>query len=73
VLALADLEACRVPTLFIWGSSDSSVGAFAAAETAHHVDAPYRFEVLEDVGHFVTDQASRRVTEMLLEHLSNHR
>ena len=59
-----------VPTLYIWGDADATVGRVAAAATADFVDGPYRFEVLPGVGHFITDQAGAKVTELLLDHLS---
>jgi pimeloyl-ACP methyl ester carboxylesterase len=62
-----------VPTLYIWGDADATVGPSAARWTAEHVTAPYRFEVLPGVGHFSTDQAPAAVTRLLLEHLAAHR
>ena len=62
----------RVPTLFIWGDADDTVGRTAAEGTADFVAAPYRFEVLPGVGHFAADQAPDRVSEMLLEHIAAH-
>jgi pimeloyl-ACP methyl ester carboxylesterase len=35
--------------------------------------APYRFEVVPDAGHFVTDQAPAAVTRLLLAHLAAYR
>jgi pimeloyl-ACP methyl ester carboxylesterase len=61
-----------VPTLYIWGDADATVGAAAAEATASFVAGPYRLEVLPGVGHFVTDQAGERVTELLLSHLQGH-
>ena len=62
-----------VPTLYIWGDADATVGPSAARWTAEHVKAPYRFEILPGVGHFSTDQAPADVTRLLLEHLAAHR
>jgi hypothetical protein len=36
----------RVPTLYIWGDADDTVGRIAAEGTADFIAAPYRFEVL---------------------------
>jgi pimeloyl-ACP methyl ester carboxylesterase len=63
----------RVPTLFIWGDADDTVGRVAAEGTADFVYAPYRFEVLPDVGHYAPDQVPERVAALLLEHLATHR
>jgi pimeloyl-ACP methyl ester carboxylesterase len=62
----------RVPTLYIWGDRDATVGRMAAEGTAGFVSAPYRFEVLPGIGHYSTDQAPARVTALLLEHLAQH-
>jgi pimeloyl-ACP methyl ester carboxylesterase len=62
----------RVPTLFIWGDADDTVGRPAAEGTVDFIAAPYRFEVLPGVGHFAADQVPGRVSELLLEHLRAH-
>jgi pimeloyl-ACP methyl ester carboxylesterase len=64
------LELIRVPTLFIWGDADDTVGRAAAEGTADFVTAPYRFEVFAGVGHFAADQAPDRVSELLLQHVA---
>jgi pimeloyl-ACP methyl ester carboxylesterase len=56
----------RMPTLYIWGDADDTVGRIAAEGTVDFVAAPYRFEVLPGVGHFAADQAPERVSELLL-------
>jgi pimeloyl-ACP methyl ester carboxylesterase len=71
-LTAMDAPDVAVPTLYIWGDGDESVGAAAAHGTAHHVAAPYRFEVLAGVGHFATDEVPGRVTDLLLGHLRDH-
>ncbi|MEP6841485.1 MAG: alpha/beta hydrolase [Bradyrhizobium sp.] len=62
----------RVPTLYMWGDADDTVGRVAAEGTVDFIAAPYRFEVLPDVGHFAADQAPERVSELMLEHLAAH-
>jgi pimeloyl-ACP methyl ester carboxylesterase len=62
----------RVPTLYIWGDADDTVGRIAAEGTVDFIAAPYRFEVLPGVGHFAADQAPDRVCELMLEHLASH-
>jgi pimeloyl-ACP methyl ester carboxylesterase len=62
----------RVPTLYIWGDADDTVGRVAAEGTVDFVAAPYRFEVLPGVGHFAADQAPERVSELILEHIRAH-
>jgi len=55
----------RVPTLYIWGDADDTVGRIAAEGTSDFIAAPYRFEVLSGVGHFAADQAPDRVNALL--------
>jgi pimeloyl-ACP methyl ester carboxylesterase len=62
----------RVPTLFIWGDADDTVGRMAAEGTVDFVEGPYRFEVLPGVGHYAPDQMPDRVNALLLEHLAGH-
>jgi len=62
----------RVPTLYIWGDADDTVGRTAAEGTRDFIAAPYRFEVLPGVGHFAADQAPQRVCELLLAHVEAH-
>jgi pimeloyl-ACP methyl ester carboxylesterase len=62
----------RVPTLYVWGDADDTVGRVAADGTGDFVAAPYSFAVLPGVGHFVADQAPQRLNELLLPHLARH-
>jgi pimeloyl-ACP methyl ester carboxylesterase len=66
------LGPARVPTLYIWGDADDTVGRVAAEGTADFVAAPYRFEVLSGVGHFAADQAPERVSALMLAHVGSH-
>jgi pimeloyl-ACP methyl ester carboxylesterase len=62
----------RVPTLYIWGDADDTVGRVAAEGTSDFIAAPYRFEVLPGIGHFAADQAPDRVSELMLEHVRTY-
>ena len=66
------LAMIKVPTLYIWGDADDTVGRLAAEGTVDFVSAPYRFEVLPGVGHFAADQAPARVSELMLAHVGAH-
>jgi pimeloyl-ACP methyl ester carboxylesterase len=59
----------RVPTLLIWSDADIAICRDAAEATRDYVAAPYRFEVIEGVAHWVPELASERVSELLLEQL----
>jgi pimeloyl-ACP methyl ester carboxylesterase len=68
----ASIGAIKVPTLFIWGNADDTVGRMAAEGTAEFVGAPHQFVELPGVGHFAADQAPDQVTALLLAHLAAH-
>jgi pimeloyl-ACP methyl ester carboxylesterase len=68
--ALVDLAAVRVPTLYVWPSGDSAYGRAAAEETRSCVEAPYAFEVLDDVSHWVPETAPERLSDLLIRHLA---
>ncbi len=68
----ADIGTITVPTLYIWGDADATVGPDAAHGTGEFVGAAYAMEVLPGVGHFVMDQAAPKAAELLLEHLKKH-
>jgi pimeloyl-ACP methyl ester carboxylesterase len=68
----APVGATRVPTLFIWGDQDDTVGRAAAERTAEFIAAPYHFAKLPGVGHYAADQVPKQVNSLLLEHLKRH-
>jgi pimeloyl-ACP methyl ester carboxylesterase len=61
-----------VPTLFIWGDADDTVGRIAAEGTAEFIAADYAFAPLPGGGHYTADQMPDRVNALLLEHLARH-
>jgi pimeloyl-ACP methyl ester carboxylesterase len=62
----------KVPTLFIWGDADDTVGRAAAEGTAEFIDAPYQFADLPGVGHYAADQVPDKVNALMLKHLRRH-
>lgn len=70
-LRAADTPPVAVPTLYLWGTGDASVGRVAAEGTAAWMTGPYRFVEIDGGGHFLTDDDScETVTEELLSHLA---
>jgi pimeloyl-ACP methyl ester carboxylesterase len=57
------------PTLYVWSTGDAFIGETAARAAAHHVAGPYRFEILDGVSHWISEQAPERLSALLLEHL----
>ena len=68
----ADIGTIKVPTLYIWGDADATVGPDAAYGTGEFVGAAYAMEVLPSAGHFVMDQAPAKATDLMLAHLQKH-
>ncbi|MGE5148932.1 MAG: alpha/beta fold hydrolase [Rhodospirillaceae bacterium] len=67
-----DFGPIKVPTLYIWGDADATVGPDAAKGTGDFVTAAYAMEVLPGVGHFVMDNAAAKATELMLAHLQRN-
>lgn len=63
----------RVPTLYIWGNEDRSLGKTAAIATAQYVDAPYQFEVLEGCSHWLLEEAPDKISTLIQNHLETFR
>jgi pimeloyl-ACP methyl ester carboxylesterase len=66
------LGVIRVPTLYIWGDADDTVGRPAAEGTREFVSGPYQFAVLPGGGHFTADQMPDEVNALLLAHLKRN-
>lgn len=62
-----------VPTLFVWSTEDAAVGSTGALATEKYVTGPYRFEILEEVSHWIPEEAPEELTRMIMEHLLAHR
>ena len=62
----------RVPTMYIWSDEDFALCREGAEATGSYIDAPYRFEVIPGVNHWVTEIADDKVAELLLDHLRAH-
>ncbi len=65
----SDVGPVAVPTMFVWGDDDASVGRIAAEATADFVDGPYRFVEVPGGKHCITDQSPGLFTDLLIEHV----
>ena len=65
--ALASIGNTAVPTLYVWSTGDVALGRRGAEMTAQFVDGPYRFEVLEDLTHWIPDEAPEVLARLLLQ------
>ncbi|WP_026424937.1 alpha/beta fold hydrolase [Actinokineospora inagensis] len=57
------------PTMFVWGGEDQAVGSTAALGCAKWVNGLYRFEAVDEVTHWVPEEAPDLMTGLLLDHL----
>jgi pimeloyl-ACP methyl ester carboxylesterase len=57
------------PTMYVWSTYDPALGRDAAEGTAAHVEGPYRFEVLEGVGHWIAEETPDALNTLLVDHL----
>jgi len=62
----------KVPTLYIWGDADDTVGRAAAEATGDFIAAPYEFHILPGGGHYPADQTPEQVSALMLHHLTRH-
>ncbi len=63
------VSAVRVRTLYVYSTGDCCLGRDAADATGAFVAAPYRYEVLDGVSHWVPEEAPERLDALLLAHL----
>jgi len=70
-LARPDTPKITVPTLYIWGTEDGTVGRMAAEGTVDFIEAPYHFVEIEGAGHFLAEESPDRVNAALLAHLES--
>jgi len=66
----ADVPAVDVPTLYVWGNADATVGREAAEATTDFVTGSYEFLEIDGAGHAVTDQRPGAFTAALSAHLT---
>lgn len=63
-------EPVRRPTLFVWSDGDLAIDRAGAERTGRYVQAPYQFETLRGVSHWIPDEAPAELAAVLLPHLS---
>jgi pimeloyl-ACP methyl ester carboxylesterase len=57
----------QVPTTFVWGALDQAIGRVPAEACGDFVDADYRFVELDEVGHWIPEQAPEALTAAILD------
>jgi pimeloyl-ACP methyl ester carboxylesterase len=64
------LPAVTMPTLGVWSSEDPYLGEAPMRESGAHVDAPWRYERIDGVGHWIPLEAPDELNRLLLEFLT---
>ena len=62
----SELAPVRVPTTYVWSTGDSALGRVGAERCGEFVDAPYEFVVLDDVSHWVPEEAPDALAKAIL-------
>ena len=62
----------QVPTTYVWGTNDATVGRTAAELTRDFVSGPYTFEAIDGASHFLVDQNPSRIASLILAHLAKY-
>lgn len=58
------------PTLYVWSTRDAYIGETAARGAERYVTGPYRFEVLDGVSHWISEESPEQLSALLLDHLA---
>jgi pimeloyl-ACP methyl ester carboxylesterase len=65
--ALAQEVKITKPTVLLWGDGDPALGRRAVEATEHHVQGPFRLEVLEGAGHWLQFERPAEVSRSLVQ------
>ena len=55
-----------MPTMYVWSTGDEFIGPVAARAAERFVTAPYRFEVLDGVSHWISEEAPERLAALIV-------
>jgi pimeloyl-ACP methyl ester carboxylesterase len=61
-----------VPTLYVWSDDDAALLPKAAYETERYVTGDYRFEIMPGVSHWIPEEKSDELSDLLLEWFAAH-
>ncbi|MGZ8177846.1 alpha/beta fold hydrolase [Williamsia sp. SKLECPSW1] len=62
-----------VPTTYVWGARDTFLTRAGAVDTAAHVLARYRFEVVDDGGHWLPETHPSRIADLVVDRIDSTR
>ncbi len=66
-----ELNKIDIPSILIWGKNDPAIGRYGAERTKDHVNGPYQFYEI-DAGHFIIQEKTKEVLELIDEHISKY-
>jgi pimeloyl-ACP methyl ester carboxylesterase len=61
-----------VPTMYVWSDGDTALRDKAAHATGDYVSVEYRFEILRGVSHWIPEEQSDKLADLLLDWFSAH-
>lgn len=65
--AMSDLPAVTVPTTFVWSNGDDFLGRTGAEACGGYVTADYRFTELDDVSHWIPEEAPEQLARQVID------
>lgn len=65
------LPPVKAPVMGVWSTRDIALGEAQMTRSVSHVEGPWRYERLEDVGHWLQLEAPEAVNELLLDFLKS--
>ncbi|MDQ4036996.1 MAG: alpha/beta hydrolase [Actinomycetota bacterium] len=65
-----DMPPVTVPTTYVWSTKDLAVGEAAAQKCGVHVDAAYRFVILDGVSHWIPEHAPDQLTAAIRDQMA---
>jgi pimeloyl-ACP methyl ester carboxylesterase len=66
-----ELPPITAPTMAVWSSADVALGEDQMLGSQKYVTGPWRYERIDDVGHWIPVEASDRLNSLLLDHLKS--
>lgn len=70
ILDRLELPAVKAPTMGVWSSGDLALTEQQMVDSKRFVEGPWRYERLEDVGHWIPLEAPDKLTHLLLDFLA---
>ena len=64
------LTPIRMPATYVWSSDDFALGREGAELTEKYIEGPYRFVVIDDIGHWIPEQAPGQLNDALRQHFA---